>query len=161
MFRPLLRQLSSLGDGSHPLKVNGKSTSLVLAPCFLSASVAGSGDGQVLYELSGAIAIGKGSIKTRKLAIVAGRGVLGEATVFAHGDPQIQFPLTGPRTSYNGIKVRLSRHTVRFRHLAEDTGTVQVDLKHGLVQGTRGKAKAAATLKGGLAARAGVRTVWK
>jgi hypothetical protein len=81
--------------------------------------------------------------------------------VFAHGDPQIQFPLTGPRTSYNGIKVRLLRHTIGFRHLPEDTGTVEVDLKHGLVQGTGGKAKAAATLKGGLAARAGVRTLWK
>jgi hypothetical protein len=155
------RQLSSLGDGSHPLKVNGKSTSLVLAPCLLSASVAGSDDSQVRYSVSGAIAIRKGSIKTRKLAIAAGRDVLGEVAVFAHGDPQIQFPLTGPRTSYNGIKVRLLRHTIGFRHLPEDTGTVEVDLKHGLVQGTGGKAKAAAALKGGLAASAGVRTLWK
>ena len=155
------RQLSALADGSNPLKVNGKSTSLVLAPCLLSASVAGSGDSQVRYAVSGAIAIRKGSIKTRKLAIAAGRGVLGEVAVFAHGGPQIQFPLTGPKTSYNGIKVRLLRHTVEFRHLPEDTGTVEVDLKHGLVQGTGGKAKAAANLKGGLPARAGVRTLWK
>lgn len=155
------RQLSSLGDGPHPLKVNGKSTSLVLAPCLLSASVAGSGDSQVRYAVSGAIAIRKGSIKTRKLAIAAGRGVLGEAAVFAHGDPQIQFPLTGPKTSYNGIKVRVRRHTIGFRHLPEDTGTVEVNLKRGLVQGTGGKAKASATLKGGLAARAAVRTLWK
>ncbi len=155
------RQLSSLGDGPHPLKVNGKSTSLVLAPCLLSASVAGSGDSQVRYAVSGAIAIRKGSIKTRKLAIAARRGVLGEAAVFAHGDPQIQFPLTGPKTSYNGIKVRVRRHTIGFRHLPEDTGTVEVNLKRGLVQGTGGKAKASATLKGGLAARAAVRTLWK
>jgi hypothetical protein len=155
------RELSSLGDGPQPLKVNRKSTSLVLAPCKLSASVAGSGNSQVRYELSGAIAIRKGSIKTPKLAIAAGRGIRGQATVFAHGRPQVQFPLTRSKTSYNGIKVRLRRHAVGFRHLPGDTGTVVVDLKHGLVHGSGGKARASATLKGGLAARAAVRTLWK
>jgi hypothetical protein len=155
------RQLSSLGNGPHSLKVDGKTTSLVLAPCRVSASVSGSAGSPVRYELSGAIAIRHGSIKTPKLTIAAGRRILGEAMVFAHGRPQIRFPLTGPKTSYNGIKVRLSRHTVKFRHLPEDTGTVEVDLKHGRVRGTGGKAKASATLKGGQTARAAVRTLWR
>ena len=155
------RQLSSLGDGSHPLKVNGKSTSLVLAPCLLSASVAGSGDSQVRYAAL------RGDRHQERL----------------HQDPKTR-DRRRPRRPRRGdcLRARRSpdpvpphrtedllqrhqgpplRHTVRFRHLPEDTGTVEVDLKHGLVQGTGGKAKAAATLKGGLAARAGVRTLWK
>ena len=64
-------------------------------------------------------------IKTPSLTIKSGRGILGEATVFAHGQPQTQFPLTGRRTSSNGITVSLGPDSITVGGLPADTGTVE------------------------------------
>ena len=155
------RQLSTLRDGPNALTVNGKSRSLVLAPCRLSTSVTGSSSSQASYALSGAVGIRSGVIKTPSLTIKSGRGILGEATVFAHGQPQTQFPLTGRRTSSNGITVSLGPNSITVGGLPADTGTVRVDLRQGLVGGHTGTATAVAKLTGGVAAQALVKTIWR
>lgn len=155
------RQLSELADGPQPLTVDGRPSQLLLAPCQLSARVSGSRQSRTTYALSGATGIASGSISTPKLRIGGGAGVLGQATVFAHGEPETHFALAHRRTSYNGIHVRLTDHRVAIEGLPANTAVVQVEFEAGLVRGRGGNARAGATLATGAEAQATVAAYWR
>jgi hypothetical protein len=156
-FNP--RELAGLADGPQRFAVDGASGNLVLAPCTLSARVDGSNRGSAGYALSGEIGIVSGRLRTPKLRIDLKEAIGGKVTVHAHGTPEVRFPITAAKTSYNGIRVKLSRHAIDFTGLLDDTSTVEVELPRGAVRGRGGDASARAALEAG-AAVAKIRTAW-
>ena len=158
-FNP--RQLSGLADGAQPLSVDGKAGQAVLAPCALSGRVGGSRGGQTSFAISGSTGIQSGEIRTPKLSIRPHGRSIGEVTAFAHGSPDVRFPITGKSSNYNGIRIKLARHKIKVSGLLENTSVVQVDLDRGVVHGRGGTAKAKAQLQGRGVARASFRTAWR
>jgi hypothetical protein len=153
------RELAGLADGPQSFSVDGVAGTLVLAPCTLSARVDGSNAGSATYALSGETGIVSGRLRTPKLRIDLKAAVGGKVTVSAHGTPEVRFPITAAKTSYNGIRVKLSRHAIDLAGLLDETSTVEVELPRGAVRGHGGGASARATLESG-AAVATVRTAW-
>jgi hypothetical protein len=156
-FNP--RELADLSDGPQTFSVDGVGATLVLAPCTLSARVDGSNAGSATYALSGQTGIASGRLRTPKLRIDRRAAIGGKVTVHADGTPEVRFPITAAKTSYNGIKVKLSRHAIDVARLLDDTSTVEVELPRGAVRGRGGDASARATLESG-AAVAKIRTAW-
>jgi hypothetical protein len=156
-FNP--RQLASLNDGPQTFSVDGVGATLVLAPCSLSARVDGSNAGSATYALSGQTGITSGRLRTPKLRIDRKAAIGGRVTVHAAGTPEVRFPITAAKTSYNGIKIKLSRHAIDLAGLLDDTSMVEVELPRGAVRGHGGDASARATLESG-AAVAKIRTAW-
>lgn len=154
------RQLAGLGDGLVPLTVNGRSVTAALASCKLSGSVSGGRRRSTTFALSGSTGMATGTIRTPKLKIRKGRPA-GQVRVFAHGRPDTRFPLSGKKTTYNGITVKLSRHVVEVRGLFGETSAVEVELDRGVVRGKGGTAKLKATLQGQGQAKAAVKTDWR
>ncbi len=104
--------------------------------------------GRTIYGLSGATGIESGSIKTPKLSIRPKGRSTGEVAVFAFGRPNVRFPIGGKSTTYNGIRIELSRHKVAISGLLDETSVVEVDLDRGVVRGKGRMAKAQASLQG-------------
>jgi hypothetical protein len=158
-FNP--RRLSGLADGSQPLSIDGAAGEAILAPCALSGRVEGSRGGQSSFAISGSTGIKSGEIRTPKLSIRPRGRSIGEVTAFAHGSPDVRFPITGRSSNYNGIRIKLARHEIEVSGLLDNTSVVQVDLDRGVVHGRGGAAKAKAHLQGRGVARAGFRTAWR
>lgn len=161
-FNP--RRLSELADGPVPLSVDGRARRLTLAPCALSGRVSGVRGGSATYAISGRTAIRSASMRTPDLAIKPRRGAAsGRVSVFRYERPTMRFPLNGRRTSYNGMKVALTRHAVKVRGLMAETSTVRVNLLRGVVRGGRrgGDAMAKADLQGTGKARATFSAAWR
>jgi hypothetical protein len=158
-FNP--RRLSGLADGSQPLSIDGAAGEAILAPCALSGRVEGSRGGQSSFAISGSTGIKSGEIRTPKLSIRPRGRSIGEVTAFAHGSPDVRFPITGRSSNYNGIRIKLARHEIEVSGLLDNTSVVQVDLDRGVVHGRGGTAKAKARLQGRGVARAGFRTAWR
>ena len=156
-FNP--RELAGLDDGPQTFSVDGAAATLVLAPCTLSARVDGSNGRAATYALSGETGIASGRLRTPRLRIDPKAAIGGKVTVYAHGQPEVRFPVTAAKTAYNGIRVKLSRHAIDLAGLLDDTSTVEVELPRGAVRGRGGRASARATLESGAAA-ATVRTAW-
>jgi hypothetical protein len=153
------RELAGLDDGPQTFSVDGVAATLVLAPCTLSARVDGSNARAATYALSGETGIASSRLRTPKLRIDRKAAIGGKVTVYAHGQPEVRFPITAAKTSYNGIKVKLSRHAIDLAGLLDETSTVVIELPRGAVRGHGGNASARATLESG-AATATVRTAW-
>ena len=158
-FNP--RRLSELDDGPQPLSVDGAAGPAVLAPCALSGRVSGSRNGQASFAISGSTGIQSGEIRTPKLSIRPRGRSIGSVTAFAHGRPDVRFPINGKSSNYNGIRIKLARHKIKVSGLLANTSAVQVDLDRGVVHGQGGTAKAKARLQGQGVARAGFRTAWR
>lgn len=154
------RQLTGFADGPVPLNVNGNSVQAALAGCRLSGSVSGGPGRSSTFALSGSTGLASGSIKVPKLKIRTGRAA-GQVRVFAHGRPDTRFPLSGRKTDYNGISVRLSRRSVSVRGLLGQTSAVEVELTRGVVRGRGGTARAEASLQGQGKAKAAFKTAWR
>ena len=154
------RQLAGIADGAVPLTVDGRSVQAALASCKLSGAVSGGRTRSTTYALSGSTGLASGSIKTPKLKIRTARPA-GQVRVFAHGRPDVRFPLTGKKTTYNGITVKLRRHVVSVRGLLSETSAVEVEFDRGAVRGKGGTARVKGALQGQGQATAAFATAWR
>ncbi len=148
------RALSALPDGIHKLTITGANnaaaTQLLLAPCQLALRLQGGPGQSTTLSASGRYGITTLTFRLPRqmhLHISAGRN-LGSATYVSAGQPSSEFGLTGPRTSWNNVRITLTRHTITITNLPIQTGVINIALHAGVIAGGTGTLTATANQRG-------------
>ena len=145
------RTLAAYSDGAHTLKVTTQGhsvqTQLLLAPCLLAVRVDG-GPGQgALASLTSRAAMTSATITLPPgLRLRVSSRKLGTFSYRQAGYPARTFDIVGSHTTSNNVTVKITRHTIRISNLPARTGVIRFTTRTGVLAGTGGTAKAAATL---------------
>jgi len=147
------RRLAQFGDGEHTLRVSAGArsidTPLGLSPCALAARLDGGPHRRASLVVSARNAIADATVTLpRTLRVNRPPLVLGKARVKSAGNPAQTFSLIGPRTSSNGTKVALERHSIRISSLPSGTGVVRLSFRSNVIVGSGGSIKAEASFRG-------------
>jgi hypothetical protein len=145
------RTLAAYSDGAHTLTVtirrDSVKTPLLLAPCVLAVRVDG-GPGQgALVSLASRAAMTSATITLPPgLSLHVTSRKLGTFSYRQAGYPARTFDIVGSHTTTNNVTVSITRHTIRISNLPARTGVIRFTTRTGVLAGTGGTAKAAATL---------------
>ncbi len=147
------RALSAYPDGSHTLAVSSASAStaspLLLAGCLLAVHAQGGSNQGSAISVAAHAALGTTTITLpRGLTLHAHGRPLGQFGYTQAAHPPLTFPIVGRHTSANDVSVTVTRHRIRVTNLPARTGVIRLSLRRGVLTGTGGAIRAAATVAG-------------